>query len=262
MRAITVLVALGLAAAPARAEPWYRGPHGHRRVVNLAITAGGAALYAASETFLKADLAPATCRWCSVDGLDADVRSALVWRDPGAARTLSNLDGFVVAPIAGLGLVLLGTAAQRGGVTWARAIDDTVPVLETVVLSQLVVQVVKFSAGRQRPFVHYGAGGPPGLDDNVSFFSGHSALAFGIATSAGVVAHHRGYKTAPYIWGVGMALAASTAYLRIAGDEHYLTDVLAGSAWGVLAGLTVPWLAMRDVEVMPTSNGVALAGVF
>jgi membrane-associated phospholipid phosphatase len=264
MRAIGAVVALALAAAPAHAEPWYRGPAGPHRVVNLAIFVGGGLAYVASETVLKPDLAAMTCRWCGVDSFDANARDLLRWHDTGAASALSNIDGFAVAPIAGVGLLLLGTASQPGGATWGRVLDDALPVLDTVVLSELVDQVVKFGVGRQRPYAHFNPTGVPGLDDNVSFFSGHSTLAFGIATSAGVIAHRRGYAIEPYVWGVGMTLAATTAYLRVAADEHYVTDVLTGSAFGVLAGLTVPWLLDRHpgVEVVPTGTGLAIAGSF
>lgn len=264
MRAIGAVVALALAAAPAHAEPWYRGRAGTHRVLNLAIFVGGGLAYVASETALKPDLAPMTCRWCSVDSFDANARDLLVWRNTGAASALSNIEGFAVAPIAGVGLLLLGTASQPGGATWGRVMDDALPVLDTVVLSELVVQAVKFGVGRQRPYVHYDPAAALGLDDNVSFFSGHSTLAFGLATSAGVIAHRRHYAIEPYVWGVGMTLAATTAYLRVAADKHYATDVLTGSAFGVLAGLTVPWLLDRHpgVEVVPTGNGLAVAGTF
>ena len=264
MRAIVVLLALALAAAPARATPWYRGRAGEHRVVNLAIFVGGGLAYVASETVLKPDLAPMTCRWCTVDSFDASARDLLRWHDTGTASLLSNLDGFVVAPVAGLGLLLLGTASQPGGATWDHVLDDALPVLDTVVLSELVDQAVKFGIGRQRPYAHYFPVAAPGLDDNVSFFSGHSTLAFGLATSAGVIAHRRHYAVEPYVWGVGMTLAATTAYLRVAADEHYVTDVLAGSAIGVLAGLTAPWLLDRHpgVEVVPTGTGLAIAGSF
>lgn len=263
MRAFAALAVLALAAAPAHAEPWYRGAHGKGRLENVAIFVGGGLVYVASETFLKPDLAPLTCRWCSVDGFDASARDALVWGNPGAARTISNVEGFVVAPATAVTLVLLGTADEPGGATWGRVIDDAMPVLDTVVLSELAVQVVKFSVGRQRPFAHFGgATVVPGLDNNVSFFSGHSTLVFGVATSAGMIAHRRHYWTEPYIWAAGMTLATTTAYLRVASDEHYMTDVLVGSAFGVLAGLTVPLLLDHGLEVAPTGNGLAIAGVF
>jgi membrane-associated phospholipid phosphatase len=248
-------------AGSAQAEPWYRGEHGHNRVVHVSITFAGAALYASSESFLKPYLAPATCRWCAVDSLDASVRNAVVWSDPHRAVVLSNIDGYVVAPIFAVGLTMLGSLTSDDP-SRARVIDDGVPVLETVALSEIVDQTFKFVVARQRPYAHFRPPATAGLDDNVSFFSGHSVLVFGVATSAGVIAHKRHSWTEPYIWIGGGALAVSTAYLRMAADEHYLTDVLTGAAVGVGSGLLVPKLMDRSIEVVPTGRGVAVAGTF
>jgi membrane-associated phospholipid phosphatase len=40
--------------------------------------------------------------------------------------------------------------------------------------------------------------------------------------------------------GVALAAAATTATLRVVSDNHYATDVLAGSAMGLLSGLAMP----------------------
>jgi len=268
MRALTVVTLAGLLAAstahaePAGPVPWYHGPHGTNRVVHLAITVGGGLAYIASESFLKSSLAPGACRWCQPPSLDTTMRDTLIWSSPGTAAGLSNVTGFVAAPVFGIGMTLAGVLTSDSP-NLERVIDDTIPVLESVVIAELATQVVKFSVGRERPFVHFGAPAPHQLDDDLSFFSGHSALAFSLATSAGVIAHRRHAWTEPYIWGGGMAIATFTAYLRVAGDRHYFTDVAAGSAVGVLAGLTVPLLMPRgDVEVLPTGRGVAIAGRF
>jgi membrane-associated phospholipid phosphatase len=75
----------------------------------------------------------------------------------------------------------------------------------------------------------------------------------------------RGYKVAPYIWGIGLPLAATTAYLRIAADKHYTTDVIAGSLIGATAGLLIPRLTLTKklpFEVSPTGSGLSISGVW
>lgn len=255
-RSLGAALAIVIAATPARAddEPWYRSK---RHVANVAITLGAATLYLASETFLELDLKPTDCRWCDPTALDVAVRDRLLWDDPARAGTLSNVTGFVVVPALSLGLVAVGSYEHTGKV---RIVEDLVPVLETVAVSQLFVQGIKYAAARARPFVHYV--GARDEDDNVSFLSGHSALAFAVVTSAGVVAHRRGYASEPYIWAIGMPLAAATAYLRIGADKHYFTDVTAGAALGVAAGLIIPKLAMLPVDVVPTQNGVTVLGMW
>jgi membrane-associated phospholipid phosphatase len=266
VRALSLIIALGLlSSSAARAEPWSQGRYGHNRVVHLSITAVSGAWFIASETVLKSHLAPAACRWCEPDSLDARIRNAVVWSNPDHASLASNLSGFVVAPVFGLGLAIAGALTSEDPTT-ARVLDDTIPILETVTLSQSLSQIVKFSVGRARPYAHFDAPAPHQIDDDLSFFSGHSALTFGIATSAGLIAHRRHSWTEPYIWAGGMTLAAATAYLRMAADKHYFTDVLTGSAIGVLAGLTVPSLMCRTgseaIAVLPTGNGVAISGAF
>jgi len=261
--AALVVLGLGVGRSPdAAAEAWYEGPHGRNRVFHLTLTVGLGLGFAASESFLKASLAPDDCRWCDPPGIDVRVRDALLWDDPESARLFSHLTGYVAAPLFGLGMsALTGMSSQDAG--WARLIDDTIPILETVAISQAVTQIVKWSFGRQRPFVHFG-NPEPAQDDNLSFWSGHSALAFGVTTSAGLLAHWRGSKSEPLIWGVGLTLSAATGYLRIAGDKHYFTDVVTGTAVGVIAGLTIPRLMRRhrNVAIVPSAGGLAITGAF
>ena len=42
------------------------------------------------------------------------------------------------------------------------------------------------------------------------------------------------------MWATGLTFAAATAYLRVAADKHYFTDVLASAAIGVAVGWAVP----------------------
>jgi len=265
----TLVVVAGLAAArPARSESWYQGAVGARRLTHMVFGATGAALYVVSETAAKPALAPDHCRWCNVDGLDDRVHRALVWGNPAPAAAFSNLTGFGAAPVLMLGMTAFSASRAAGdGETTGRIIDDTIPILETVLYSELVVQVVKFSFGRQRPFAHFPLqlNTVPTQEDNLSWFSGHATLTFGFAVSAGLVAHRRGSALEPVIWATVLTLAAATSYLRMAGDEHYLTDVLAGAVWGTASALVIPRLthALPDnLSVVPQGTGLAVAGKF
>lgn len=263
-----VTLAVGLAASrPAQAEPWYRGEAGTRRLKHLAFTAGGGALYAISETLAKPALAPDQCRWCTVDALDEHARNALRWNAPDRAVTLSNVT-VVATPVLMVGLTALAASSgAEDGERLARFIDDAIPIAETFVGGQLVNQSVKFAFGRQRPLVHFqsDSGFVASQDDNLSFFSAHASQTFGLAVSAGVVAHRRGSPLEPVIWATGLSLATATSYFRVAGDKHYLTDVLAGAVWGTTAGLLIPRLTHAlppNVSVVPQGDGVAVLGTF
>jgi membrane-associated phospholipid phosphatase len=264
VRAATILasiLALGAIAAPAHADDWWKGPRGRTRILHGAIAATAGVAYLTSE-IEKSNLAPEHCRWCNPPSFDVSVRNAILWGNPGRAVTLSTLSGYVMAPTLGYGL--LGIASlSRDDASFGQFLDDLVPVLETVAISQVGTNIVKFTVGRQRPYAHF-ATSPRDADDddNLSFFSGHSALTFAIATGSGLVAHWRHYKVEPVLWVSGLSLAAVTAYFRMAGDKHYLSDVVTGSTVGVVSGLTIPRLMEHDVAVVPTPGGAAVVGSF
>ncbi|HSO33467.1 MAG TPA: phosphatase PAP2 family protein, partial [Labilithrix sp.] len=52
----------------------------------------------------------------------------------------------------------------------------------------------------------------------------------------------RGYRLMPLVWATLMPLAVATGYLRIAGDKHYLSDVLTGAILGAAVGVALPLL--------------------
>ena len=50
------------------------------------------------------------------------------------------------------------------------------------------------------------------------------------------------------MWIAGLSFATTGAYLRIAADRHYATDVLTGALVGSAIGFSVPYLAHRPVH--------------
>ncbi len=234
---------------------------------DLAITGGAAALWVATE-LLKGALAPEGCRWCEPPGFDAAARDALRWRDGrGLADTLSYVTALGLAPVLVFGLDAL--AAHDAGALGGFWVDALV-VAEATALAMALNQSVKFLVGRERPFVHAlpesekRATAVP-ADNDLSFYSGHTAFPFALAVAAGTVATQRGYRLAPAIWASGLALASVSGYLRIAADKHYLSDVLTGAVLGAAVGVAVPLLLhgrrARAADGGLTSFGAApLAG--
>lgn len=254
-----MFVIVVLLTGTASAEPWYRGPHGRNRVTHLTLTGVFGLGYVTSELIIKDQLAPAQCRWCNPPGFDRAVRNRLVWNNTERAHDASNITAYLISPVFSFGVLILSEYDASA----TRLIDDLLPIAETVAASQLLTQIAKHSFGRQRPFAHFGSTVIESTnDDNLSFWSGHSSLGFALTTSAGLIAHWRGYRTEPYIWGFGIALSLSTEYLRVAADRHYLSDVVVGGLVGVGAGLLVPRLMRRDLRIVPVTNGAAVAGQF
>jgi membrane-associated phospholipid phosphatase len=236
-----VALAASLAIAPgaARGEPH---PLRHDLRADGALAAGGWLLYLSSE-LAKDALAPARCRVCGGNALDDRARDLLVWRRNDAAARGSDVLAFALFP-AGLAAHQLLAAGREGDVE-AGAVDLLV-VGEVAALAMSLNQAVKFAVGRQRPFVRHRnfavAERLADSDDHLSFFSGHTTFTFAVAAAAGTVSELRGYRSAPWVWGAGMTLAATTGYLRIAADRHYLTDVLVGAAVGTALGVALPRL--------------------
>ena len=255
-----VLVVILLASSRARADE----PTDRARAYHAALTAAMGAAYLTAEFGFNAELSPTSCTWCDPTGFDVAMRDALKWGNTGAADVLSSVTGYVMAPIAMTGLVIVA----GGNTGWRRHFDDAVPVVQAAIFASLLQHVTKLAAGRQRPFVHFAPPGTvvPSEEDDVSFWSGHTSLTFSLAVSAGTIASDRHYALAPVIWVTGLALATTTGYLRIAADKHYATDVLMGAAVGSLVGYAWPRLVHphihRAAEVVPTGTGLAIVGSF
>jgi membrane-associated phospholipid phosphatase len=244
----TLLVALFVCTA-ASAPAAESGPFAYDLRIDLPITAVGAAGWIVSEA-LKSHIVAPTCRWCdgsygasTLNGFDATVRRNFVVSNTGAADTASNITGFALLPLASLGLDLL--AAADAGHLRGSAVDVML-IIESAVFASDLNQAVKFAAARERPFVHVLSPAEKSqtaqpADNDLSFFSGHTTLVFSLAVSSGTVASMRRYRLAPLIWSLGLLLAGTTAYLRIAADRHYATDVLVGAAVGASVGFAVPY---------------------
>lgn len=123
--------------------------------------------------------------------------------------------------------------------------------LQAFALTGLVTTTTKRLVGRSRPYtedcdVPLGEPGCQADGPNQSFISGHAAVAF---TGAGLMCFHyielrlvRNRKLAGVLCGMGLAAASATAALRVAGDRHHASDVLASSLVGVLSGYLLPTL--------------------
>lgn len=254
------LLVLVLLAGTARAEPEPRGPRARHRTAHLLVTAGAGLALAVTELGIKPSLAPEQCRWCDPPWFDRRLRNAVLWSHPAKAQAASDIT-VVVAATGSLTITALDALANDP--TWSDRLDTILPMVESVAVAELATQVVKFSVGRARPFARF-TNPPPNDDNNLSFWSGHSVLAFSAVSGAATVAHLRHSGTERWIWGIGLPLATATAYLRMGGDKHYFTDVAIGTAVGLASGLAIPRLVLRggDAVLLPQPNGVAVVGSF
>ena len=265
-RVLAALLSLSLAApALGQEQPRQLTPLTYDWTVDGIVT-GSAAAAVITLQLMKNQLAPLECKWCTPGSIDGDLARSLAWSNPKTANTISDVMQFVL-PIGAIGYgVLQGYRLGDPAAGWSSALLIT----EATSIALLANVIVKYAVGRARPYVWMGQ---PGLygdprDENLSFFSGHTTLAFAVAVSAGTLFLMQGMPGAGWVLGGGLALAAFTGYLRMGAEQHYLTDVLTGAAVGSLVGWAVPYLFHRPRKpgeapqpgaLIPSPGGIAIA---
>ena len=116
--------------------------------------------------------------------------------------------------------------------------------LQAQILTEMLVQPLKFATHRERP---------DGSNAR-SFPSGHAAVTFASAT---VIERHLGWRKSL----LGYTIASYVAASRLHDNRHYLSDVVFGAAVGAIAGRTVVHHASDYWAFTPASvpgGGVAL----
>ncbi len=251
-RAARSLLALAVAAAALPALPALADDASDLRADTwrAAGTAAGALVL---EGVLAATWKTDDCRICGSNSLDEHARDALRWSRPQDAQRASDLVARVAIP------ALAAVDAWRSTTSWGNAARDVLVVAEAAALTDLTTTVAKSGFARLRP----GLPATPGQGSGAyhSLWSGHTSLAFSVAVAQATQDTMRGDPAAPWVWGIGLTLATSVAYFRVAGDQHWLTDVLAGAAVGSAFGAGVPLLEKRlvhGVSIAPAPGGFAL----
>jgi hypothetical protein len=160
-------------------------------------------------------------------------------------------DGFLTATITlPLALNLIDVLGKDGdGLTGFG--KDTLILLETAAVNCIVFNLSKFTIQRPRPYAYNQR---LALDDrgddnaSLSFFSGHTSLAFSMATAYSYLymKRHPDSSLVVPVWLGSHALAASTAYLRVHAGKHFWTDVMVGAVVGSAIGFLVPYLHTSD----------------
>jgi len=128
---------------------------------------------------------------------------------------------------------------QPDNARWPRRRKKAVLVFASVSIPGIIVLVIKFIAGRGRPYMGdigfqpftYGA-------DFASWPSGHTTTAFAFAAAVSMAM--------PALRWPLFILAAMTGYSRMALGVHYLGDVIAGATLGTVGAILVyRWLAPK-----------------
>ena len=156
----------------------------------------------------------------------------------------------IFAPGKYIGDTPVQVAFSLGTYAWGRAFSQPkvshlgMDLIQAQLLTEMLVQPIKFAVGRERP----------DHSNNQSFPSGHAAVTFATAT---VLERHLGWRNSALAY----TLASYVAMSRLHDNRHYLSDVVFGAAVGTIAGRTVVHHASDYWAVAPVSvpgGGVAL----
>lgn len=142
-----------------------------------------------------------------------------------ASTGLTGLLGAAPFAYYGVGRLQNNVEAQQTGILAGEAMANSLALNE----------VIKITARRERPNVDNAQGKffQSGVGWNSSFASSHSAMAWSSATVIAERSHSRWIKLAAY--GIATGVSAS----RIAGRDHFPSDVFVGSSLGWAVGHTV-----------------------
>src|SRR6185436_11181271 len=117
--------------------------------------------------------------------------------------------------------------------------------IQTQLLSQALVQGIKYSVRRDRP-----------TGECCAFPSGHAATAFALAS---VLERHLGYRAS---W-PALAGATYVATSRLVDNRHFVSDVVFGAAVGTASGWTVVGTRGRKhpivIQPVPVKGGMMIA---
>lgn len=182
---------------------------------------------------------------------DQGLRTGVLEHRTGTTRTVARIGNAFgdlrhVVPLLGGGVLLgevvgsrrLSRAALRAG--------------EAAAIAGGLAGAVKFAVGRQRPDGGGDADEFRPFGGWHSFPSGHTAVAFAVATS--LAAETRDGWTDAALYG----LAGITGLARMHDDRHWLSDVFAGA---ILGHLSARWLARHrgHITVNRGAAGVSLS---
>lgn len=207
-------------------------------------------------------------------GLNALDRS-VVGNHSHAAEITSDvlLTANMVAPHV---ILAIGQLVDEEG-SLGKLTRDSLILTETLAATWLTVNLVKFAVRRPRPYTYSLSADALEHEEteaSLSFFSGHTALSFAMATSFSYLFTKR-HPDSPLvvpIWIGSHALAATTAVMRVQAGKHFWTDVLVGAAVGSAIGYLVPALhgdgstsgVLANLRVVPQfySGGMGASALY
>ena len=139
--------------------------------------------------------------------------------------------------------------------------------VETILLNNGVVQLLKGATDRTRPYAYNDDPGIPEekkseVTTRRSFPSGHTANAFAAAVFLGTTYSklHPESSARKWVWAGSLTAATAVGCLRYRAGKHFPTDIITGAVIGASIGYLVPKLHETGVVYLAPSEGGAAVG--
>jgi membrane-associated phospholipid phosphatase len=209
--------------------------------------------------------------WLVFGGISAATGSLIAWADQPIYTNVNKIPSKTLDKVA-IGLEPAGYAYPIAAIAGFMvhgliakdnySVETSLIASESIFLSTLLVQGVKYTCGRSRPD-KWGTGdshnwGGPFSGGN-SFFSGHTTAAFSVAS---VIAYR--YRDTKWVPIVSYGLATLGGLERIYDNRHWASDVLMGATVGTATGILLckQW-EKNSIQFFPTvtTNGAGLSVV-
>ncbi|MBU0551443.1 phosphatase PAP2 family protein [Myxococcota bacterium] len=189
-------------------------------------------------------------------------------RDNASKATYADLSNYAVLPLTGLliGADLLSRPLQgQGEALWT----DATLYAEALILNAALNNLVKIAVRRPRPYTHQPGFHSEGVDDALSFYSGHTSSVAALGATASYLAFTRhGWARGRWTLGGGVLMTAVMGWMRVGARKHFPSDVITGALMGGAVGLLVPHLHRRQAQITHVQDvegrpiGLSLGGRF
>ncbi len=120
---------------------------------------------------------------------------------------------------------------------------ESIEVLSSFIIASSASQFLKRIVNRPRPYATYTHIFPDKIQNDYSFPSGHTSIAFSCATSITLISKKWYIAVPAYVW------ASGVGYSRIYLGQHYPSDVMMGAIVGTASGFASHWLMKKIIPV-------------
>ena len=134
----------------------------------------------------------------------------------------------------------VGTQLYVGRAHW---LDHLIVCLEVNAVNGLLTEFTKYSIRRPRPLTR--TQGVQKIDDELSFFSGHTSFVAALTFSTAqvmVITQNLSFKQKFSLYSAAFLMSTATGILRVQAGKHYPTDVIVGALVGASVGILIPEL--------------------